>query len=56
MEKRHEDVVTGAMGGSNPGVGGSSGDIGLAGSLPFLQAQKQNDKKLQREKLAGLKK
>lgn len=36
------------------GVGGSSGDITLDGSLPYLDAQKKLDAKLRRAKLKGL--
>jgi len=49
-----EDVVGGSMGAMGKGVGGSSGDIGLDGSLPYLEVQKQIDKKLRRKKLKGL--
>ena len=54
MEKRHEDVVTGAMGGSNPGVGGSSGDIPLDGTLPYQSVMMKAKNKLDRKKLVGL--
>jgi len=55
LEKIHsEDVVGGSMGAMGKGVGGSSGDIGLDGSLPYLWVQQQIDKKLRRQKLKGL--
>ena len=54
IEKRHEDVIGGSMGASGHGTGGSSGDIGLDGSLPYLWVQQQIDKKLKRRKLKGL--
>lgn len=39
---------------THPGVGGSSGDIGLAGSIPYLDGLKKQEAKLQRKKLKGL--
>ncbi len=52
--EHHEDVVGGSMGAVGKGVGGSSGDVGLDGSLPYLWLKQQQDKKLRRKKLAGL--
>jgi 8-oxo-dGTP pyrophosphatase MutT (NUDIX family) len=46
-----EDVIGGSMGAVGKGVGGSSGDIPLDGTLPVLELKK----KLERMKLAGLK-
>ena len=52
IEPHHEDVIGGSMGAVGKGLGGSHGDIGLEGSLPYLEVMK----KLERKKLAGLKK
>lgn len=57
IEPRHEDAsdMTRLRGyETHPGVGGSSGDIGLAGSIPYLDGLKKIDAKLQRKKLKGL--
>ena len=54
MEK-HEDVIGGSEGAAGGGLGGSTGDIGLAGSLPYQSVLQKAKNKLDRKKLVGLK-
>ena len=38
---------------THSGLGGSHGDIGMDGSLPYFEQQKKIDKMLRRRKLSG---
>ena len=53
IEPAHEDVTGGSLGAVGKGVGGSDGDIGLAGSLPYQSVMQKAKNKLTRKKLAG---
>lgn len=54
IEPRHEDVIGGSLGAMGKGVGGSSGDIPLDGTLPYFAQKQAIEKHLRRKKLAGL--
>lgn len=54
MEKQFESETSLSGGETHHGLGGSDGDIGLAGSLPMLSLQKRADETLRRRKLKGL--